>query len=120
MSKPEILSESPINIVDLKHEIEKIKKRDKELNFRAERTEEYLQHVVHISQQKGKELYEKIEKLGIPRLKEVHIHKIIDTMPATVEGLKSVLQGYVVTVTNENLKKIADIVEEFSEKKKKE
>lgn len=120
MSRPEIISESPINIVELKHEIELIKKRDKELNFRAERTGEYLQHVTHLSPQKGKELYEKIEKLNIPRLKDVHIHKIIDTMPNTPDTLKAVLQGYVITVSNENLKKITDIVEEYSAGKKKE
>jgi len=40
----ETISEKPISISELKQELEKIKKRDKELNFRAARTEEYLQH----------------------------------------------------------------------------
>lgn len=118
MTKPEILSETPINTIDLKHEVEKIRKRDTEINFRAERTEEYLKHIVHLSQQKGKELYEKLEKLNVPRLKELHIHKIIDTMPASVETLKAVLQGYVITVSNDNLKKIAEIVSEYAAEKK--
>jgi DNA-directed RNA polymerase subunit F len=120
MTKPEIISETPMNIVELRHEMEKIKKRDGELNFRAERTEDYVNHLVHLTAAKGREMYEKLEKLNVPRLKDVHIHKIIDTMPANLETLKAVLQGYVVTVSAENLKKIAAVVEEYAEKKKKE
>ncbi len=119
MTHPEIISESPMNVVELKQEMEKIKKRDSELNFRAERTEEYLNHIVHLSPAKGKELYEKIEKLNVPRLKDVHIHKIIDTMPESMDALKAVQQGYVLTVSNENLKKIAETLAEFSGKGKK-
>ncbi len=115
MTKPEVLLETPINIVELKSEIDKIRKRDKELNFRAERTEEYLNHVVHISSAKGKELYDKIEKLNVPRLKNVHIHKILDTMPTNVESLKAILQGYVITISAENLKKMVDLVNEYDE-----
>ncbi|MBS3110400.1 hypothetical protein J4227_07775 [Candidatus Woesearchaeota archaeon] len=118
MTKPEILSETPINTVDLKKEIENIKKRDKELNFRAERTEEYLQHITHLTPQKGKELYEKLEKLAVPRIKDAHIHKIIDTMPDSAEAMKAVLQGYVITVSQENIKKLVGVVAEFSGKKK--
>jgi len=117
MTNPQIISETAMNVVELKQEIERIKKRDKELNFRAERTEEYLTHIVHISPQKGKEMYDKLEKLNVPRMKDVHIHKIIDTMPNTTDALKAVLQGYVVTVSNENLKKIVDIVNEYAGKK---
>ena len=77
MTKPEILSEAPMNIFELKQEIDKIKKRDKELNFRAERTDEYLHHVAHISPQKAKELYEKYQvKLIIIGKKERETYKI--------------------------------------------
>jgi DNA-directed RNA polymerase subunit F len=118
MTKPEILSEKPINTIELKSEIEKIKKRDKELNFRAERTDEYLHHVVNISSQKGEELFSKIEKLNVPRMKDIHIHKILDTMPTTVDALKAVLQAYVITVSQDNLKKIISLIEESTETKK--
>ena len=44
----QILSENPISMVELKEELEKTRKRDKELNFRATKTEEYLQKFVEI------------------------------------------------------------------------
>ena len=66
----EIISERPISMSKLKDELEKIKKRDKELNFRAVRTEEYLQHF-DISKD-SEELSKKIEALNIPRLRKNH------------------------------------------------
>ena len=115
MGDMQIISETPINMYQLKKELEKIKKRDSELNFRAARTEEYLNQIAEIKS--GDELFEKLMKLGIPRLKEQHVHKMIDVMPTTLNELKVVLQSYTITVNNDSMKKIVDAVNEFLEKK---
>lgn len=115
MADVQILSEKPIDINELRKELEKIKKRDKELSFRATRTEEYLQHFSDIKS--SEELYKKLESLKIPRLKEIHIVKIVDTLPKTLEELKAVLQGYTITVNNDNLKKIVETVNKFAAEK---
>ena len=115
MADLQIISEVPMNIHELKKELERIKKRDSELNFRANKTEEYLNQVaVH---KNSDELFDKIMKLSIPRLKEQHIHKIIDITPTTLNELKIVLQGYTITINNESMKKIVDAINEFLEKK---
>src|SRR3989338_2933520 len=102
----QIISETPISAYQLKTELDKIKKRDKELNFRAAQTED---HLISTGVKKNLDsLFEKISKMDIPRLKEQHIRKIIDITPLAVKDLKAVLQGYNVSITNENLKKIAD------------
>lgn len=111
----EIISEKAIGISELKSELEKIKKRDKELNFRATRTEEYLQHFATLKN--PEEIFKKIEALKIPRLKEQHIVKIVDILPTTVEELKAILQGYTLTVNNENLKKIVETINKFKAEK---
>lgn len=103
----EILSETPISAYQLKEELAKVKQRDKELNFRANKTEE---HLATIGLKNADELFDKISKLNIPRLKEQHIRKIIDIMPATVKDLKVVMQGYTISLNNENMKKIVDII----------
>jgi len=54
-----------------------------------------------------------LEDLKIPRLKDTHITKIIDILPTTLEDLKAVLQGYSLTVNNENLNKIVETVNGF-------
>src|SRR3989338_6688651 len=114
MGDMQIISETPINIYYLKKELEKIKKRESELNFRANRTEKYLNQAASNKNMDG--LFDKMMKLNIPRLKEQHIHKIIDITPTTLNDLKVILQSYTVTVNNESMKKIVDTINEFLEK----
>ena len=106
----QIISETPISAYELKAELEKVKKRDKELNFRAANTDEHLASV-GTSKSLGS-LSDKLTKMDIPRLKEAHIRKVLDIMPVSVKDLKVALQGYNVSISNENLKKIVDAVVE--------
>lgn len=105
-----IIKENPISVVELKEELSKIKKRDKEPNLRVQKTEDYINLFAHLSPEKEKELREKIAKLDIPRLKDEHINKIIDILPKDVEELKTVLQGYTITVSKENIQKITEVI----------
>ena len=111
--KPVIVSEKPVTAVEVRHELAKIREKMGSLSSRAVRTEDYLNQTVSLDPKKAKELFEKIAKLNIPRLKEQHICKIIDIMPATENELKAVLQGYVVTVSADSIKKIAAVVKEY-------
>ena len=111
----QILSETPINVYQLKDELSRVKKRDKELNFRAQKTEEHISHV--IMHKNGHDVFEKIKKMDIPRLRDQYIHKIVDLMPVTVKDLKVVLQAYNVSLSNESMKKIADTISEHIAKK---
>ena len=109
----EVINEEPISSVELRAELERIKKRDKELNFRGNKTEEYLGHFVSLDKKKAQELSSKIQAIKVPRLKKVHIIKLMDVMPVTPEEVKLVLQGFTITVNQENLKKLAKAIEEF-------
>lgn len=117
MSKPEVIEKRPLNIVEVKETLKKIKKRDEELNFRATRTEEYLNEVVKLKAKDAKELVKKLEELDIPRLKPEFIHKIVDIMPHNDKQLKVVLQGYTLTVSQDNQKKIMGVVKDYLPKK---
>lgn len=111
----EVLSETPISTYQLKEVLAKIKKRDEELNFRAAKTEEHLDHI-----EEGKNadaLFDKINKINISRLREQHIRKIVDIKPTSVRDLSSVMQGYPISLNNENIKKIVDIIKNFLGKK---
>ncbi len=119
MAKPKIIEEQPINMVQLKEELEAIKKRDKELSPISNKTEEYLQHFVELSSKKAEELEKKLRDLKISRLKDEFIIKIIDTMPTTVDDLKVLLQGYVVSINQKDMKKIIDVINDFTPAKKK-
>lgn len=112
-----IIKESSITMVEVKQDIENIKKRDKEPNLRVQKTEEYLNLFVHLKSEKLKELKEKIGKLDVPRLKEEHIDKIIDILPSDIEDLKSLLQGYTITVSKENMQKIIEVINDVAKEK---
>ena len=106
----QILEEKPLDMVEMKDELTSIRKRDGELNFRANKTEEYLNHFAKASGKKNQEQMEAIAKLNIPRLKETHTAKIVDLQPGNLEQLKAVLQGYVLSVSDDNLKKIVNVL----------
>ena len=118
MTKPEIINKKSINMASLREELSNIKKRDGELSFRGNKTEEYVNEFTILKTKKAEELFKKIDGLNIPRLKENHINKIIDIMPASVDELKVIMQGYTLPVTNDNLKRIVDAVSKYLPKKK--
>ena len=117
MTKPKILNEEPMSIYEVRESLAKIKKRDGDLTFRGNKTEEYVNQFAALDSKKAAELTEKLIKLNVPRLKEMHIKKIVDVMPAKENDVKVVLQGYAVTVKAEHVKKIAETVAEFAPKK---
>ncbi|MCX6710771.1 MAG: hypothetical protein NTZ02_01635 [Candidatus Woesearchaeota archaeon] len=104
------LEEKPITMAELKEEVDSIKKRDAEPNFRVNQTDDYLTSFTHILGKNALELKKQIEKLEIPRLKDAQICKIVDIMPETVEELKSVLEEYPITIVEKNLKRIVELV----------
>ena len=122
MARIEIVSETAITMAEAKHEIDKIKKRDTELNFRSLKTDEYLSSFTKLDKKASDEIYKKIDELQLPRMKREHITKIIDLMPEDVEELKVLLQGYTLTLSQDNLKKIIDTIAPYlgNSKKKEE
>ncbi len=108
-----IISQMPINASELHAEMKRIKARDAELGFRAQKTIDYLESLNVLDVKKAKELMDKLVKLEVPRLRDIHFHKMIDVMPANAKDVKTALQQYNLTVSQENCKKIADVVAEF-------
>lgn len=94
-------------MIELKEEVDKIKKRDKEVGFRTVRTEDYINQFINKDSAK---LLENLKKLDIPRVKDEHIVKIADLLPRSVDDLKMILQGYTITITKENMQKVVDEV----------
>ena len=111
---PKVIEEVPISIYDLKKELAKIHKRDTELSLRAAKTDEYLNQFAVLKQKDAEALEEELKKLDIPRFKDMHIKKILDTLPESVEELKVILQGYALTLTKEGSQKIIDTVKKHN------
>ena len=118
MSRPEVIEKDPITMAELKGQLKNIEKRDEELSFRGNKTMDYLNEFVDLSDKKAKEFGDKLRELDIARLKEEFIHKIIDGLPRSVEELKVLLQGYTLSLSSEEMQKVMGVVKEYLPKKK--
>ena len=110
--EPKVLEEIPISMGQLKTEIEKIKERDKdkEPSIRVTKVEDYLNSFKQFPADREQELRKALKKLDIPRLKEEHVVKIVDLQPKTEDDLKLIMQCYVISISNDNIKKIVETV----------
>ena len=112
MSQPELKSETPMSIYEVKEELKRIEKEDGELGFRAGRTKEYVETVSQLTQKKAKEVKKKLMDLDIPRFKEEYAVKIIDINPVNAEDLKQLLASLNVTVKDAQQKDILSVLQE--------
>ncbi len=110
MVQLKIIEDNPICLAELQKKLKTIEKRDGQLGFRAEKTKEYLNHFVQIKPKEAQDIMKKLEALEIPRLKARHFVKIVDVLPEDIESLKALLSGETVTVKDEDLKRILDVI----------
>jgi len=118
MAGLKIIEDKPVSLAELKEEIKDIKKRDEELGFRTAKVSDYLDSIKVLKQKESEEIFSKIQKLNIPRLKDAQIMKIIDILPVNMLELKNIMQAYATTVTNDNLEKILEALADYLPKKK--
>ncbi len=116
MSTFSIIAEKPVTMAELKEELIHVKERDGELNFRAQKTEEYLAQFIDTKKAKALELLQKLTDLNIPRIKPEQLIKIVDILPTTAEEVKAIMTGYTLVVSNENCTKITEIINEYMKK----
>jgi DNA-directed RNA polymerase subunit F len=118
MPEIKIIEEKPISMAELKDELKEIKKRDAELSFRTAKVSEQVDLLKVVKTKDAEEMFEKIQKLNVPRLKDAQIYKIIDLLPQSNLDLKNIVQSYSLTVTNDNIDKILEILADYVPKKK--
>ena len=110
MTNIELINEVPLTMAELKEKLEDIKKRDKEISERAQKTLDYLNKFAKLKDKEALKLKEDILKLNIPRLKEKQVIKIIDVMPKDIESLKLIFSADNVTIKQEDLQKILELL----------
>jgi len=107
----EMIQEIPINLPEMKEKLSQIKSRDKDLNFRGKKVEDYL----NASKLKEyKQLVEDLNSLDIQRLRERQITLIVNVQPKDIDSLKIVLANENLTLKQEDLQKIVDTVKKYA------
>jgi len=119
MSSPQVIEKAPMSVTQVKVALERIKASEEglELNFRAQKTMEYAEDFAKLPPTDAEEVFAAIRKLEIPRLKDAYIHKLIDLLPQSEKSVKVVLSSYHMSVPAEQIKKIAEILQEHAPKR---
>ncbi len=109
MAEFAVLEEAPITLAHLKEKLEALEKEEK-LSFRGEKTKAYLEGFITLSGKEAQKLHEEVAALNIPRLKERHIVKVLDIMPKDLDSMKVLFSGDNITISDEDLKKILNVI----------
>lgn len=112
MADLEIISQNPITLAEVKARLSEITKGKKteEVSARITRVNNYIAEFTDISESDAKDLKDKLDTLGIQRLKERIIAKIIDIQPANLDELKILFAGENVTLKQEDMAKILEVI----------
>lgn len=107
----EIKEEKFVTWTEAKKILEK-KSKDKELGYEQKNALEHLRKFSKIGQKELDELMAELSK--VEKLKEKHRVMIADQLPEDLDQLKMVLQNEVVSISEDDKKKIVSIVKKFS------
>jgi DNA-directed RNA polymerase subunit F len=108
-----IVNERPVSTYEVKEEIVGMKKRDKELNFRAKKVEEYLGSVTKLKKT-PKDFRKELGDLGISRLREKSMVHIMNVCPDDLDSIKTILSTENLTLKEEDLNKILEVVKKYA------
>ena len=108
----EIIKETPISLLEMKERVAKLKKRDKDLNFRGKKVETYLNQIAKIKDYKT--FKKDLEDLNLARLREKHIVLILNICPTDEDSLKTILSGENLTLKQEDMKQIIKVVNKYA------
>ncbi len=113
MATPQFIEESPIGLTSAKEILQKIEKRDTDLNYRSHKAKEYLDNFAKLSEKKEAELNKKLVDLSLTRLKQEHIIKLIDLLPVSINELKAALQAYPLSLPKKDQEAIIGAIKDF-------
>jgi len=106
----EILEEKPLTYSEVKEILKEVNP-----NLRTEKLKEFLNSFDLVDVSKVEEIKKEIENLNIMRLKgkDKLIIQIINMMPKSIEELINILSGEKITLAEEDLKKILEILDKY-------
>jgi DNA-directed RNA polymerase subunit F len=108
MADIDVIEQKPVTMAELKAVLDSVKKDKGELNFRAEKVHNYLNHFV--DKVNVEELKKKLDDLEITKLRDRHIIKIIDMMPNDLDSLKVIFAGETVSLKQDEMQKVLDAI----------
>lgn len=102
----------PVSLAEVKTTLKKISKDREELLYEQKTALEHANKFSKLTVKKTEELIKELKKLEF--IQEIHAYKIADILPKTDDDLKSIFAKERISVKDNDLKIIIDIVEKYS------
>ncbi len=110
MTNYDIVSKRPVSISEVKKEIEE---KGENLNYREGKLLEYFKKIEVIPYENIEKIKEEIKEIGINRLDEEDIIKILNVIPTDGTQLRAILSGSGIILVDEDVSKILDILKKY-------
>lgn len=102
-----ITKKTPLSIAELQEFLDK-----KEENKKMEAIREYVKKFAKLTSEEAKKLRQELRELGIAKLGEEQIVKIIDIMPEDADDLRKIFFA-TSTLNQDEIQKILDVVKKY-------
>ena len=104
----------PVTLAEVKSILTAISKEREELLYEQKIALEHAQKFVKLSVKKTEELIKELEKLDF--ISEGQAYKIADLLPITDDDIRTIFAKERTSLTESNIKKILEIVNNYKEK----
>lgn len=102
----------PVSLAEVKNILKKISKEREEMLYEQKIALEHAQRFAKLPLKKIENMIKELEKIDV--LDEKHVYKIADLLPKTVDDIKTIFAKERLSVSDNDIKKILDIVEKYS------
>jgi len=102
----------PVSLAEVKNILKKVSKEREEMLYEQKIALEHAQRFAKLPLKKTQDMIKELEKLDF--LQEKHVYKVADILPKTVDDVKTLFAKERLTIGENEIKKILDIVEKYS------
>ena len=101
----------PVSLSEVKNILKKIEKERKELLYEQKIALEHANKFAKLPAKKTEELIKELSELKF--IEEIHYYKIADLLPSTEDDLKTIFAKERITLGENEIKKILEIVKKY-------
>ena len=102
----------PVSLSEVKNILRKIEKERKELLYEQKIALEHANKFAKLPVKKTEDLIKELSELKF--LEEIHYYKIADLLPSTEDDLKTIFAKERITLGENEIKKVLEIVKKYS------
>jgi len=102
----------PVSLAEVKNILKKVSKERKEMLYEQRIALEHANMFAKLPVKKTEELIKELQKLEF--IQEIHAYKIADILPKTDDDVKTIFAKERITLSENNIKNILEIVRKYS------